>query len=139
MKVMTILTKSKSIITSLLQLQARLPLHHDFFPMLLHVRNFHHSSFDCIISDRNSIILVIFCFSVYPDNYRAFLRLLKEARRYGQDGKEMEMNSSLKKAEHIMLNTKLNEERNRWHTDFNNISKCARKLCLNYGLKPAAR
>jgi len=75
----------------------------------------------------------------YPDNYRAFLRLLKEARRYGQDGKEMEMNSSLKKAEHIMLNTKLNEERNRWHTDFNNMSKCARKLCREYGLKPAAR
>eukprot|EP00577_Skeletonema_sp_RCC1716_P007666 CAMPEP_0113382240 /NCGR_PEP_ID=MMETSP0013_2-20120614/5730_1 /TAXON_ID=2843 ORGANISM="Skeletonema costatum, Strain 1716" /NCGR_SAMPLE_ID=MMETSP0013_2 /ASSEMBLY_ACC=CAM_ASM_000158 /LENGTH=595 /DNA_ID=CAMNT_0000264721 /DNA_START=276 /DNA_END=2063 /DNA_ORIENTATION=- /assembly_acc=CAM_ASM_000158 len=73
------------------------------------------------------------------DNYRAFLRLLKEARRYGQDGKEMEMNSSLKKAEHIMLNTKLNEERNRWHTEFNNMSKCARKLCRKYGLKPAAR
>jgi len=64
---------------------------------------------------------------------------LKEATRYGQDGKEMEMNSSLKKAEHIMLNTKLNEERNRWHTEFNNMSKCARKLCRKYGLKPAAR
>jgi len=76
---------------------------------------------------------------VHADNYKAFLRHLKDARLYGQDGREVEMNSSLKKAEHIMLNTKLNEERNRWHTEFNNMSKCARRLCSQYGLKPAAR
>jgi hypothetical protein len=63
---------------------------------------------------------------------------LKEAMLYGQDGKEFEMNACLKEAEQIMDSTKLNEEWNRWHANFNKKSECARKLCSQYGLKPAA-
>jgi hypothetical protein len=59
--------------------------------------------------------------------------------RYGQDGREVEMNACLKEAEHIMLNTELNEERNTWYANFNKKSECARKLFSEYGLKPAAR
>jgi len=64
---------------------------------------------------------------------------LKEARLYGQDGKEFEMDACIKRAEQIMNSTKLNEEWNRWHANFNKSSECARKLCRKYGLKPAAR
>mmetsp|Transcript_11301 Transcript_11301/g.19248 ORF Transcript_11301/g.19248 Transcript_11301/m.19248 type:complete len:602 (-) Transcript_11301:90-1895(-) len=70
---------------------------------------------------------------------REFLRLLKEAMHYGQGGKEFEMDACLKRAEHIMNSTKLNEEWNRWHANFNKRSECARKLCSQYGSKPAAR
>jgi len=70
---------------------------------------------------------------------RNFLRLLKEAMHHGQGGKKTEMDACIKSAEHIMNSTKLNEERNRWHANFNSKSECARKLCSQYGLKPAAR
>jgi len=73
-----------------------------------------------------------------PD-FRAFLRLLKDASSYGGDGMEEEMNSSLKKAEQIMRSTKLNEERNLWTSQFRIFSESARKRCSQYGLKPPAR
>jgi len=96
---------------------------------LLQVRNFHYSFLTAFFPTPTQSSLL----------ERKFLRLLKEAMHHGQGGKKTEMDACLKSAEHIMNSTKLNEERNRWHANFNNKSECARKLCSQYGLKPAAR
>jgi len=76
---------------------------------------------------------------VSRETYDAFSSLLNRAVEYGQEGKETEMNACLKKAEDFMAKTDLAEERQRFHQRFKTGSSCARRLCSQYGLKPAAR
>eukprot|EP00577_Skeletonema_sp_RCC1716_P009922 CAMPEP_0113387426 /NCGR_PEP_ID=MMETSP0013_2-20120614/8527_1 /TAXON_ID=2843 ORGANISM="Skeletonema costatum, Strain 1716" /NCGR_SAMPLE_ID=MMETSP0013_2 /ASSEMBLY_ACC=CAM_ASM_000158 /LENGTH=655 /DNA_ID=CAMNT_0000270315 /DNA_START=351 /DNA_END=2318 /DNA_ORIENTATION=- /assembly_acc=CAM_ASM_000158 len=76
---------------------------------------------------------------VSRETYHSFSNLLTRAIEYGQEGKKIEMDAFIKEAEDIIVKTDLAEERAKFVQLFNVRSKLARKLCSQYGSKPAAR